>query len=69
MFEYDQPLTIGVEQKPNLALGLEIGTATHAFQVFVTNYRGIIGQQNMVYSTNDFTKGEYMFGFNINVKF
>lgn len=73
LFEYDQPLTARVESKPNLALGLEIGTATHAFQIFITNYQGIIGQQNLVYNANDpFTKHfskNYMFAFNINVKF
>lgn len=73
IFEYDQPLTSGTNVKPNLGLGLEIGTATHAFQIFVTNYQGIIGQQNLVYNTNDpFTKNfstNFMFGFNITVRF
>jgi hypothetical protein len=70
--EYDQPLTSGGNAKPNLSLGLEIGTATHAFQVFVTNYNGIVGQQNLAYNTNDpFNKEiskNFMFGFNITVR-
>jgi hypothetical protein len=73
IFEYDQPLTPETNSKPNIALGLEIGTATHAFQVFATNYRGILGQNNLVYNTNDPFSGEiaesFMFGFNITVKF
>jgi len=73
IFEYDQPLTSGTDVKPNLGLGLEIGTATHAFQVFVANYQGIIGQQNLAFNTNDpFAKGlgtTFVFGFNITVRF
>jgi hypothetical protein len=75
IFEYDQPLTAGAtsKAKPNLGLGLEIGTATHAFQVFVTNSDGIVGEQNLTYNTNDpFTKHfstNFRFGFNITVRF
>lgn len=69
IFEYDQPLTSGTTAKPNLGIGLEIGTATHAFQIFVSNYQGIIGQQNLVYNTNDISKKEFIFGFNITVRF
>jgi hypothetical protein len=70
--EYDQLLTkqeIDVQPKPNLSFGWEIGTATHTFQVFVTNYNQIIGQRNLVFNTNDFTKGDYLIGFNITVRF
>lgn len=70
--EYDQLLTkqdIPEQPKANLAIGWEIGTATHTFQVFVTNYSGIINQYNLLYNTNDLTKGKYLFGFNITVRF
>jgi len=72
MFEYDQLLThqeIAEQPKPNLSLGWEIGTATHTFQVFVANYSQIINQRNLVFNTNDFTKGDYLVGFNITVRF
>ncbi len=73
IFEYDQPLTSGTNAKPNLGLGLEIGTATHAFQVFVSNYQGLVGQRNLAYNTNDPFSGDmsknFMFGFNITVRF
>jgi hypothetical protein len=72
ILEYDQLLTkqdLAEQPKPNLALGWEIGTATHTFQVFVTNYSQIINQYNMLFNSNDFTKGEYLFGFNITVRF
>ena len=71
LFEYDQPLTINevYEPKANLGLGLEIGTSTHAFQIFFNSYDQIINQRNYVYNTNDFTEGEMMLGFNITVRF
>jgi hypothetical protein len=73
MLEYDQLLTKqdtgeGLDQpKPNLAFGWEIGTATHSFQVFATNYNLIIPQYNYLYNGN--TGGTYLFGFNITVRF
>jgi hypothetical protein len=72
ILEYDQLLTkqqLDVQPKPNLALGWEIGTGTHTFQIFITNYNQIINQRNLVFNTNDFTKGDYLFGFNITVRF
>ncbi|MFZ0281946.1 MAG: DUF5777 family beta-barrel protein [Bacteroidales bacterium] len=72
IIEYDQLLTkqdLEEQPKPNLSLGWEIGTATHAFQVFVANYSQIIYQRNLLYNTNDFTKGDYLVGFNITVRF
>ncbi len=69
--EYDQNLTSQetFEPKPNLAAGVEIGTATHAFQIFLTNYSSIINQRNLLYNANDFTEGDYRVGFNITVRF
>jgi hypothetical protein len=72
IFEYDQLLTkqdLDEQPKPNLSLGWEIGTATHAFQVFVANYSNIVNQYNFLYNTNDFSEWEYLFGFNITVRF
>jgi hypothetical protein len=75
LLEYDQLLTKQdladetLKPKPNLALGWEIGTATHTFQVFVANYSQIINQRNLVFNTNSFSDGEYLFGFNITVRF
>jgi hypothetical protein len=72
IFEYDQLLThqdLAVQPKPNVALGWEIGTATHTFQIFVTNYNQIINQRNLVFNTNNFTQGGFLVGFNITVRF
>lgn len=72
--EYDQAyLTNDAENaitpKPNFAIGLEKGTATHAFQVFAASYRSIIPQYNMAMNEADFFKGGISIGFNITVRF
>jgi len=48
--EYDQPFTSTDvnNPKPNLGFGVEIGTGTHAFQIFMANYSQIINQRNLV---------------------
>jgi len=72
ILEYDQLLTkqnIAVQPKPNLALGWEISTATHTFQIFVANYDQIINQRNLVFNTNDFKKSQWLIGFNIHIRF
>jgi hypothetical protein len=72
MLEYDQLLTkqdLDEQPKPNLSLGWEISSATHCFQVFAANYSNIINQYNLLYNQNDFTEWEFLFGFNITVRF
>ena len=75
MFEYDQLLTKqdglsdDAKPKPNLTFGWEIGTSTHAFQLFVTNFSNVINQYNFLYNQNDFSDGKYLFGFNIIARF
>ena len=75
MLEYNQLLTKqknlpdAEKPKPSLSLGWEIGTPTHAFQIFATNYSSIINQYNFLYNTNDFTDGKWLFGFNIIARF
>ncbi len=55
--------------KPQLAIGWEKGTPTHAFQLFFANYKGIVGQRNFVYNKNDFYEGEFLVGLNVTVRF
>lgn len=81
IFEYDQLFTNPDtdydgdgednfdQTKPQLAIGWEKGTATHAFQLFFANYKGIVGQRNFVYNKNDFTAGEFLVGLNVTVRF
>lgn len=72
ILEYDQLLTrqeLDVQPKPNFAFGWEIGTGSHTFQIFATNYNQIISQRNLVFNTNYFRGGGYLIGFNITVRF
>ncbi|MCB0665385.1 MAG: hypothetical protein KDC80_06160 [Saprospiraceae bacterium] len=77
VFEYTQPLEpnnfaehveLTNPPKAGLSLGLELGTSTHAFQVFVSNYQEIIPQQNVSFNQNDFFDGGALVGFNITVR-
>jgi Membrane bound beta barrel domain (DUF5777) len=67
LIEFDQPITItdGFDVKPNLSIGVEIATSSHAFQIFLTTYNGIVYQYNQVYNGNDFTNKGIRLGFNI----
>ena len=71
MFNYDQPLTQHPSQNPhpNLSIGLQVATITHTFQIFLGNYGSIIQQNNNVFNQNDFTKNQFLLGFNITKKF
>lgn len=79
LFDYSQPITQFETSKdpdgessnprftnyPGLSLGFEFGTSGHAFQLFITNYSGIIPQDNYSWNKNDFFDGQIMLGFNI----
>ncbi len=71
ILEYDQPITKAenVDIYPNLALGVEIGTSTHSFRVFVSNYNALIKNYNVVYNTNNPLDLDFQFGFNISIRF
>lgn len=81
IFEYDQAYIkntytdvntkeeVTFSPKPSFGIGIEKGTATHCFQVFVSNARSIINQYNMGMNKDDFFKGGICFGFNITVRF
>ena len=71
--EYDQLLNSQKDEalnaKPQLALGWEIGTATHAFQIFFANYKDILGQYNFVYNQNSISDGKFLIWLNVTVRF
>jgi hypothetical protein len=73
LFDYSQPLT-SIEDPnntdlnynvPGISLGVEFSTSAHAFQIFITNYNGIVPQRNYMKNTNDFFDGDFLIGFNI----
>lgn len=68
LLDYSQPISSFSGKstpKPGLGLGVEFSTGSHAFQLFITNNKGIVQQQNTVFNQNDFFKGDFMIGFNI----
>jgi len=64
---YDQPLTQHPANNPhpNLSIGLEMKSSGHDFEVFIGNYSSLIPQNNNLYNQNDFTKSQFLIGFNI----
>jgi len=75
IFEYHQPFSINPVQdhqadiEPGAAIGFEIATATHAFQIFAGNYQHLMPQKNYVMNTNKFDSDGIVIGFNVNVRF
>jgi len=73
ILEYDQLFTKQknpeFDAKPQFAAGWEIGTATHAFQIFLANYHDILGQYNFLYNQNSISDFNYLLGLNITVRF
>jgi len=50
---------------PGVSAGLEFATSGHVFQLFITNYSGIVPQKNYMFNQNDFFNGDFLIGFNI----
>jgi hypothetical protein len=81
IIEYDQPLlqpedyiegAVVTEAKtiyPNLALGVEIGTSTHSFRVFASNYNAIVKNSSIAFNDRNPWDGDFQFGFNISIRF
>ncbi len=76
--DYSQPLTKFLQNNPppGISFGAEFGTSAHTFQIFFTNYNGIVPQKNYMFNQNNgfgagefkpFGKGggEFLIGFNI----
>jgi hypothetical protein len=78
LFNYDQPLTKHATNNPNpnLSLGIEFTTSSHAFQLFFTNFYYLTPQRNNLFNKNNpitikswndmtFYAGHFLIGFNI----
>lgn len=78
LFGYDQPLTKHATNNPNpnLSLGIEFTTSSHAFQLFFTNYYYMTPQRNNLFNRNNpidikgfnditFHHENFLIGFNI----
>ena len=64
---YDQPITQHPmnNPNPNIAIGLDMKTSGHDFQIFLGNYGYVLPQTNNVFNHNDFSKSQFLIGFNI----
>jgi hypothetical protein len=65
LLDYSQPFDQNSDN-PGLALGIEMSTSSHAFQVFVGNYNGIVPQKNYMLNPNKLSEKQFLIGFNIN---
>jgi hypothetical protein len=72
VFNYDQPLTVlqlsiheGVDLYPNVALGYEIATVSHAFQFYLGYSKEILPQYYMMRERKEFAFDQFNFGFTI----
>lgn len=72
---YVQPIRFTTENattfKPesNLSFGIEMGTSTHSFQIFVTNSDYLINQHTYSLNANKVSNGDLLVGLNITVRF
>lgn len=72
-FNYNQPLkieaiseqTVMPDYKPNIAIGWQISTFTHAFQLYVSNGAFMNPQENMMYTNSGFNIDGIAIGFTI----
>jgi hypothetical protein len=72
-FNYNAPLSIQSlseqtkvpEYRPTLAIGWQISTYTHAFQIYVSNAPGMLPMDNMMYNKSKFDVDGIAFGFTI----
>jgi hypothetical protein len=72
-FNYNAPLKIESiseqnempDYKPTLAIGWQIATYTHAFQIYVSNAPGMLPMDNMMYNRSNFDKEGIAIGFTI----
>jgi hypothetical protein len=72
IFNYDHPLKIkGISEQrewtrhpePSIALGYEISTGTHAFQIFMSSSNSLLPQDNMMWNINKIDETGIAFGF------
>jgi len=51
--------------KPNICVGFEISTSTHAFHLYLASAQGILPQEDIMWNKNDFFAGQILIGLNI----
>jgi len=54
-----------VFDRPNICVGFEVSTSTHAFHIYLASAQGILPQEDIMWNKNDFLKGDILIGLNI----
>lgn len=54
-----------VYNRPNICVGVEIATSTHAFHIYMASAQGILPQEDIMWNKNDFFKGQFLIGLNV----
>lgn len=64
---FDIPLSSNdfYDLKPNVSFGVEFVSSSHAFQIFIGNYKWIVPQYNHYYNVNNFGDNQILIGFNM----
>jgi len=65
-YYYQFPGTNADQYFNSVALGVDIETGGHVFQIHITNSKGMIEQYFIPMTTGDLSMGDIYFGFNIN---
>lgn len=64
-YKKDADATTIIYDKPNLSIGVEISTSTHAFQIYLASAQGILPQEDIMWNNHDFFNQGIMIGFNL----
>lgn len=67
LFDVTRAINKFEKNQPNagVSLGMEFATSAHAFQIYATNYKGILNQRSQFTNTNYWKDGDFMLGFTI----
>lgn len=66
LLDVNQPITSQqIAPKSGFSIGTEFSTVGHSFQIFISNYRGIVNQESNMFNQNEFFEGDFAIGFNI----
>jgi hypothetical protein len=65
-FQFIQPFSEADHVEPNLAIGIDIETGGHVFQMFFSTTRALSESYIIAGSNGNFFEREFRFGFNIN---
>ncbi len=64
---FDIPLSDSefADLQPNISFGVEFVSSSHAFQIFIGNYKWIVPQYNNYFNQNSFGDNQILIGFNM----